>query len=94
MFHSSNISIVEQLFGVVQHSVNHVHSVSVALVGQVDQTHLQSNNVLWWQIWSGPNHSGDLVTEDVEQLNVAGYTRYQDCHPWWQMLPVCQSEQL
>ena len=71
MLYHRNVSIGEQVLGVLEDSVKHVHPLCVALVSQVQQGHLQADNVFWWHLWSAPDDGGDFIAEDVEELNVA-----------------------
>ena len=63
--------VVQSDTKVLEDSVDHVHPLCVALVSQVQQGHLLADNVLCWHLWSGPDDGGDLITEDVEELNAA-----------------------
>ena len=71
VLHNADIGITEQLLCVIQNCVDHARVVSVALVGEVDQAHLETHNVLGREVGPGLDDGADLVTEDVEQLDVA-----------------------
>ena len=60
------------MLGVFENCVYHPCIFSVAFIGEVDEADLQTNNVLGREIGPGLDDGADLVTEDVEQLDVAG----------------------
>ena len=72
MLDYTDVGVVKQNFGVLQDSVDHVESLPVAFVGEVDQADFKADDVFWRKIWPGFNDRTDLLAEDVEELNVAG----------------------
>ena len=67
------VDVVEESLGDLEHRVHVLDLARVALVGHVDQRHLERDDVLWRHVsLAAADDVGDLLREDVEEPDVGG----------------------